>query len=225
LGVPAANPVDAAAPSPGGAVATSTAGAAAPNPVAGYSAADLYNRANAHARAGQLGLAVLDYERVSLLTPADPDLAANLALVRARAHVPAEPARRFALRIGAASRGVLAWLGVLGVAWLGAGALIVRREHGGRAWGIGALVTGALLILLPVADAFTLWPTLHTAVVLANTASVRAAPVPMGDAVFQLTAAETVRVTGEHEDFVLIQTPDGRRGWMSRADLGFVVPR
>lgn len=228
-----ATPVGAAAPSSADAAATSTAdaaapssaGAAAPNPVAGYSAADLYNRANALARAGQLGLAVLDYERASLLTPADPDLEANLALVRARAHVAVEPARRFALRIGAASRGVLAWLGVLGVAALGAGALIVRREHGGRAWGIGALLAGTLLILLPGADALTLWPTLHAAVVLAGSAPVRAAPVPMGDAVFQLTAAETVRVMGEHEDFVLIQTPDGRRGWMSRADLGFVVPR
>jgi hypothetical protein len=214
----------AATKSEGVAVAGSV-GASVASPVDGYSAADLYNRANAHARAGQLGLAVLGYERASLLTPADPDVEANLAIARARAHVAAEPARRFTLRIGAASREVFAWLGVLGVALLGGGALIARRYRAGRMWRIGALLTGVLLILLPVADALTLWPTLHAAVVLAGSAPVRAAPVPMGDAVFQLTEADTVRVLAEHEDFVLIQTQGGRRGWMARADLGFVLPR
>lgn len=219
------SPVGAAAPNPVGVSAMSSVAATAPNPVGGYSAADLYNRANAYARAGQFGLAVLDYERASLLIPGDPDLEANLALVRARAHVPAAPVRHFALGIGASSREILAWLGLLGVASLGAGALMARRSRSGRVWGLGALLIGALLILLPVADALTLWPTLHAAVVLADSAPVRAAPVPMGDEVLQLTSAQTVRVLGEHEDFVLIQTEGGRRGWMSRADLGFVMPR
>ena len=51
------------------------------------SAASLYNVGNAYARAGKPGLAVLNYERARLLTPDDPDLAANLATVRRSAHV------------------------------------------------------------------------------------------------------------------------------------------
>ena len=37
----------------------------------GYSAPALYNRANAYARAGKPGLAVLNYERAKLLEPKD----------------------------------------------------------------------------------------------------------------------------------------------------------
>jgi len=36
----------------------------------GYSAAGLYNLANSYARAGQPGMAVLNYERARLLAPA-----------------------------------------------------------------------------------------------------------------------------------------------------------
>jgi hypothetical protein len=41
-------------------------------------------------------LAVLSYERAALLAPDDPDINANLAYVRASAHVPMKPRNRFA---------------------------------------------------------------------------------------------------------------------------------
>ena len=56
----------------------------------GYSAAGLYNLANSYARAGKPGMAILNYERASLLAPDDPDIRANLRFVRASAHLPAE---------------------------------------------------------------------------------------------------------------------------------------
>jgi hypothetical protein len=54
----------------------------------GYSAAALFNQANAYARAGKPGLAVLNYERAQLLAPNDADIAANLHFVRAKAGLP-----------------------------------------------------------------------------------------------------------------------------------------
>ncbi len=56
-----------------------------------YSADRLYNLANSYARAGKPGLAVLSYERAALLAPADQDINANLAYVRAAAHVSMQP--------------------------------------------------------------------------------------------------------------------------------------
>src|ERR1700680_589979 len=56
----------------------------------GDSASPLYTSANAYARAGKPGLAVLNYERASLLAPDDPDVAANLRFVRESAHVAVE---------------------------------------------------------------------------------------------------------------------------------------
>jgi len=40
-----------------------------------------------------------------------------------------------------------------------------------------------------------------------------------------LPEAETVRITAEHDDFVLVRTRAGRTGWVSRANLAAVVPR
>src|SRR5271165_5790745 len=78
----------------------------------GYSAAALYNSANAYARAGKPGMAVLNYERARLLAPEDPDVDANLRFVREAAHVGAEP-RRWSDRVVTLARpAVVAWLGV-----------------------------------------------------------------------------------------------------------------
>jgi hypothetical protein len=48
--------------------------------------------------------------------------------------------------------------------------------------------------------------------------------VPMGDTAFVLREAETVTITAEHEDFVLVRARGGRSGWVARASLGAVVP-
>src|ERR1700684_438250 len=61
-----------------------------------YSADGLYNLANSYARDGKPGLAVLSYERAALLAPDDADIMANLAYVRAAAHVALKPRNRFA---------------------------------------------------------------------------------------------------------------------------------
>jgi hypothetical protein len=47
-------------------------------PASGYSASALYNKANALARTGNVGPAILSYERARLLAPSDPDIADNL---------------------------------------------------------------------------------------------------------------------------------------------------
>jgi hypothetical protein len=46
----------------------------------------------------------------------------------------------------------------------------------------------------------------------------------MGDALFALNEADTVRVRAVREEFVLVQAGQGRTGWVARASLGLVVP-
>jgi hypothetical protein len=193
--------------------------------VSGYSAADLYNVANANARAGKTGMAVLNYERARLLAPNDADIGANLRATRAAAHLPpATPT--WVERAGLmANPTLVAWIGLLGLLLVGTGAL--SRGHSPRfRWArrIG-LTVGIALLGLTFGNAVVLWPLLHEAVVLTAATPVRVTPVPMGDPLFVLAEAETVRITNEHEDFVLIRTDAGRTGWVARANLAAVVPR
>jgi hypothetical protein len=189
-----------------------------------YSADGLYNLANSYARAGKPGLAVLSYERAALLAPDDPDINANLAYVRASAHVSMKPRGRFARLVQTVSPTLVAWLGVLGIAFVGMG-LVARRVASRFLWiPGGAILLGVALIALTASNALLLWPQMHEAVILIDQTPARVSPAPMGDTAFVLREAESVTMTAEHEDFILIRTGGGLSGWVARANLGAVVP-
>jgi hypothetical protein len=190
----------------------------------GYSAAGLYNLANSFARAGKPGMAVLNYERASLLAPNDPDIEANLRLVRESSHQPVKPRNWLERMATIAGPQVTAWLGVIGILIAGAG--LLTGVHSVRFRWIRRLgiVAGIGLAGLTVGNAVALWPILHAGVVISAQAPVRVSPVPMGDSLFVLPEAETVMIKAEHEGFVLIETRAGRTGWVSRANLASVVP-
>jgi hypothetical protein len=203
-----------------------------------YSAAALYNLANTYARAGKPAMAVVNYERAGLLAPNDPDIDANLRYVREAAHLPAESRTRLERAVTVLSPTVVSWLGVIGVFMIGASLLagrlnsrhrVLHSPRRGlysryRALRFTTAVIGVALIGSTVGSALVLWPKVHEAVVLTAATPVRASPVPMGDQLFVLPEAETVRMTAEHEDFVLVHTKAGRSGWVSRANLAPVVP-
>ena len=189
-----------------------------------FSADGLYNLANSYARAGKPGLAVLNYERAALLAPGDADINANLDYVRATAHVPLEPRDRFARVAESVSPALAAWVGLAGIVLVGFGLLarkITSRFRWVRAAGV---LIGVAMVALTVSNAMLLWPRMRAAVILVNQTPARVSPVPMGDTAFMLPEAETVTMTAEHEDFVLVRTRGGLSGWVARANLGAVVP-
>lgn len=197
---------------------------AAPSVKPRYSADGLYNLANSYARAGKPGLAVLNYERAALLAPGDPDINANLEYVRAAAHVTSEPRGRLAHIAQAVPPAAAAWLGAVGIALAGAGTLVRRLTSRFRAVRMCSILLGVSMVALTVSNAKLLWPRMHAAVVLIKDTPGRVSPVPMGDTAFVLPEAETVTITAEHEDFVLVRTRGGLSGWVARASLGTVVP-
>ncbi|MDB6085311.1 MAG: tetratricopeptide repeat protein [Gammaproteobacteria bacterium] len=191
----------------------------------GYSAAALYNLANSYARAGKPGLAVLNYERASLLAPNDPDIDANLRFVQQASHLPTKSKNALDRTVAAVGPTLASWLGVMGVLVIGASWLAARLYPRYRWLRRAAAAVGAACLGFTVCSAAVLWPTLHEAVVLTAATPVRVSPVPMGDPLFVLAEAEIVRVTAEHEDFILVRTGNGRTGWVSRANVVPVVPK
>jgi len=139
--------------------------------------------------------------------------------------VAAEPRRWIDRVVTIARPAVVAWLGVAGVLMLGAGLLAGLLAPHRRRTRRAALLVGAALVGFTLSNGLVLWPKLHEAVILTAAAPARASPVPMGDPLFTLPEAETVRITAEHDDFLLVRTRAGRTGWVSRANLAPVVPR
>ena len=189
-----------------------------------YSASSLYNLGNSYAQAGKLGLAILNYERAGLLAPNDADIEANLRYVRDAAHVPSPTKSEFERVAAVVDPTLASWLGVVGLLLLGT-ALLAARRYPQHPWPRRVMaVAGIALLGLTVANGIVLWPTLHAAVVVTPATPVRASPVPMGEPLFTLAAAAPVTIAGKHDDFVLVQTGAGRRGWVSRANIVAVVP-
>ena len=210
--------------SPGSARAESQPGPGA------WSSAGLYNLANAYARAGQPGLAVLNYERARLLTPGDPDIQANLLAVRRSAGLPAEPNGGTAARmIQDMNPTTASWIGLVGCLLIGASLLAGRMPSAHRPARprrlarLLAAIAGCGLIGVILSNAAAVWPRLHEAIVVAHAAPVRVSPAPMGDMLFTLKEADAVRIAGEHEGFVLVRASGGRTGWAWHTDLAPVV--
>jgi hypothetical protein len=191
----------------------------------GYSAAGLYNLANSYARAGKPGMAILNYERASLLAPGDPDIQANLRFVRASAHLPAETPDTLDRIAKIASPFWMSWLGVLGLLIVGASLILAQLSSRHRLARGAATLLGVTMIGLTFCSALALGSRLHEGVVIAAATPVRVSPVPMGDPLFSLPEGEKVKITAEHEGFDLIETRAGRAGWISNSNLAPLVPR
>jgi hypothetical protein len=196
-----------------------------PQAQAGYSAAALYNLANAYARAGQRGLAVLNYERARLLEPNDPDIDANLSHVREAAGLPPQFRSRLERVTGFASPRILAWVGIFGLLSAGVSVLMRRLYPRHRRKLLVAALVGISLLGATIGNGVALWPIMHEAVVITQTAPVRVSPVPIEEPVFELPEATIVRMIEEHDGFVLIRTQAGRTGWAQRANVAPVVPK
>jgi hypothetical protein len=189
-----------------------------------FSAPALYNLANAYARGGKPGLAVLNYERARLLEPNDPDIDANLRHVREASGLPPESRSGFERLAGIASSRLLAWLGILGVGMAGISALARRSYPRHRRKLLAAVLLGVSLLGLSVGQGVALWPIMHAAVIT-RAAPVRVSPVPIEEPLFVLPEAAVVSMSAEHDGFVLVRASSGRAGWVSSANLVPIIPK
>jgi hypothetical protein len=190
-----------------------------------YSAATLFNQGNAAARNGKIGPAVLNYERALLLSPNDPDIAANLHLVRAKAGLPETPENGTAKALRFAAPNTMSWLGAIGLVLGGTGVLLSRLGPCRRGVFRSLALAGGLLFVAGLYDATATWPRLNEAVILTPDAQARVSPAPAAEPAFALREGETVTVRAEHRDFVLVRTSTGRVGWLARSELAPVVLR
>lgn len=160
----------------------------------------------------QLGQAALAYRRGLLLAPHDAQVQERLALMRA---LPEESAL-----LGPKASG---WLGVLG---FGAAFLLLAlwRLRSERIWAwvaLPLLLLGAVLMAL-TQRSLSVWGT--QGLVLDN-AVVTSQAGEGGQALFELTALQTVEILAHGDGAIQIRTQDARVGWMSEQQLGVLDPR
>lgn len=189
-----------------------------------------FNLGNARAKAGELGPALYAYERARRLLPRDPDVAANRAFVRERAGLGAEePALLTTVLLPLVERMTADELLVLvsvvwSLGWLVL-AVIELTATPGVLRGRAILIVGAaFLLLVPQAvERLRRVEGCPAAVVIAaQEATVRFEPQPTGTPHFSTRPGEVLRVLGEREDWVQVEGPEHRRGWVPRDVVGLL---
>jgi tetratricopeptide (TPR) repeat protein len=203
-----------------GLAATSAAQAANP-----WTASRLYNQANADARGGKYGAAILGYRRAELLAPRDPDIATNLAWVRARAGLPAraEPWFRRADRALSLAGWTGLWLGTL---WLLCAALtlVATAQRGRRLW-LGCAVAAAVAALGSGAGFALANVELRTAVVTARQGTdLRLSPFADAASEGRLGEGASLRTDAQHGTYLHVRGGDGRQGWIDSVAVEPLVP-
>jgi hypothetical protein len=199
---------------------------------AGFESVDLYyNLANAQFKTGNLGRAILNYERALRLDPANADSRANLELARSLTADAIEPMPRFWLLaavdwwVNALPRGILAtlmtltWLTVCG----GFCFRVLSRRPGGRplgGWlmaggGIGLFLFGITLLAQAGAMGEREW-----GVILAQEVAVQSAPSVEDDlTLFRIHEGTKVRLDQRTPEWSEIVLEDGRVGWVPTESL------
>jgi tetratricopeptide (TPR) repeat protein len=183
-----------------------------------------YNLGNAYFRLGELGRAILHFERARRLAPTDSEILGNLEFARSYTLDSAEPDpaplalrsfRDVQDRLGPDRQ---AWASLLS-SWLLAGWLAWTLARPGRwkpAYG-WLLAAGVLWIALLTASWYVTFDRLEgqrLAVVLEDSVEVLAGPGENNATLFTIHEGLTIEVRDVRSEWVQVSLPNGLNGWL-----------
>lgn len=183
-----------------------------------------FNLGNAYFKAGDVGRALLNYERARRLIPRDPDLRANLVYARSLSGADDGPPLYARLLFPLADllssdeallAASLAYSALMLL--LVAARLLPALRRGASAAAIAAGVALVVLLGSVTYRLLTLDLPAYTVVIAAEGATVRFEPSATGTAHFQAKPGSVLRLLGERESWAQVARGDGTRGWIDRA--------
>lgn len=201
----------------------------------GYSASVLFNLGNAYYRNGQVGLAILNYERALRLSPRDPDIHANLKYARTQSGLPQPSERWWQVVLKSLTPSQWAWASsfaftLLCVLW------IVRLLRPGwlqrfgvsaalqtPAWRFLLFVNGVMLFLLVACGAMSTQDR-HEAIVVAKQAALLVSPFDKSESLVTIPEGESVSAEKKYGDYILVRYEKGKSGWVSQSQITPVEP-
>ena len=180
------------------------------------SAAVYYNLGNAYLKTGHLGRAIVQYLRAQRLIPRDSDLKANLIFARSRVENHTEWAVNsiFNSAVKSCSLGELAWVTLI----------LLVSFSGIFLWLIFAGILRKrilVILLLPLlltgyflgAFIIKMVSTSHEAVCIEKSET-RFEPNEQATVYFKIPEGTEVKVLRRKEDWLKIERPDGKTGWV-----------
>ncbi|MCE0523027.1 MAG: hypothetical protein LV480_08965 [Methylacidiphilales bacterium] len=203
----------------------------------GYSASLCFDLANAEARAGHTGAALLNYERARYLAPGDADIDHNLQLARKQAGL--EPNSYRWWQIVLLSINWTVWLGIIATCLL-----LIFLAVAGAAYAPalsaaskiplrllknifkGILFAGIpLCLLMGYVELSTIGfnDRIEGVIVAPREAVLRLSPFDSADSIGTIPEGELVTVEDRHNDYLRIEARDHHFGWIEEKDIEPVI--
>lgn len=187
-----------------------------------------YNLGNSYQKLKRPGHAILAYERARLITPRDPDLAANLTRARKSAAAFDESGMnpRLEAVLGYLSRHEWSWVTAGCALALGVCVFIATVFRPGRSTRQALGVISVLALLAGAGGATALWLRRDEAargIVLTPNAAVRLSPFADADSVGTAGVGHSVRLLESRAGFRYIEIPNASlKGWISATDVAAI---
>jgi tetratricopeptide (TPR) repeat protein len=193
----------------------------------GVESGNLYfNLGNAYFKQGDVGRAVLGYERARLLLPRDPDVAANLAYARTLSDEDAEVPLWARLLFPLAPRLTAdELLTGAAIAYTTLMLLLIAARltaRGPRPLRAATIAAGVVLAVFVTSGAYrfaTVELPARAVVVAPDRVAVRFEPATSGTEHFTAKPGRVLRVLDERDDWAQVARSDGKRGWVERSAL------
>ena len=189
----------------------------------GISAPLLFNLANCYAATGDVGRAVLIYERALRLAPGNSDIQENLAQVRKDAGLYQDVTplyERYATLLGADQWLLLAATGftLLSLILFAAGCRYVQPAL--TRWIAGVCLLLILCTLPPALLQYRHW---DTGIIIDDNATLLVSPFAKAAPTGSLRPGRRVTIKKRHGDFVLVEDRTGQSGWLATKQLATIT--
>lgn len=182
----------------------------------GTSVSLLYNLGNSYALAGQSGRAILNYERALRLAPGDPDIRANLDLVRKEKGL-FQKERSLSQRF-ITSLGLNQWTGLASAAFVLLALFLLLPDCSWLKPSVrhGIAAVSLVITLTAVTGAVAQYQHWFDAVVVVPDARLRVSPFETAASVGVIQEGRLLRPGKSHNNFVLVVDETSRSGWLER---------
>lgn len=184
-----------------------------------------YNLGNAYFKTGNLGKAILNYERTLLIRPGDADAEANLAVAQARTEDIIQPLPAFFLARwwnslkSSLSAGVWSWLTIL-MLWLGLAGfavwlLAVQRVHKKRGFLAGVACLGLFVLTFMLSAQRTHnQQDSNMAIILSKEVALKDAADEDSPNILELHEGTKVNLIDRIGMWHKVRLPNGEQGWL-----------
>ncbi len=203
----------------------------------GYSAPLCFNLANAQAKSGHVGDAILNYERARYLAPGDADIDHNLQLARKQAGLDPDTFRWWQIVLLSinwtvwlaimAVCAVLIFLATLGLAYIAPLSSVLRLSVPVLRGTFRTIIFVALplAMFMGFVELSTIGfnDRIEGVIVASKAATLRLSPFDSADSIGTVPEGELVTVEDKHNDYLRIEARDHHYGWIEQKDIAPVI--